>query len=45
MEEIQLAENALKDSKVALKKAEEQVGFTILSDSEGYIGSFCALKI
>ena len=27
MEEIQLAEGALQDSKVALKKAQEQVGF------------------
>ena len=27
MEEIQLAEGALQDSKVALKKAQEQVGY------------------
>lgn len=27
MEEIQLAEGALQDSKLALKKAQEQVGF------------------
>lgn len=29
MEEIALAEGALQDSKIALKKAEEQVSFTL----------------